>query len=200
VKSNDPAIALERLEWLSWAATVVIFIGIIVEGWGNIHFWERPPSIGELITELTADGLIGFGLLVEALGIGCAIIWTRREKTESDAAVAAANARAADAALKASEAEARVTVANLRIQEGEARRLMLGVRLMGMFTSKLGTRTFSRSCRNSEARMQTLSVMAIRRKLTRFVFYSGLGSMARDRSPIGCKASRKSHIHLLEFR
>lgn len=97
---KPPATALERLDWWSWRATIIIFVGIAIEAWGSIHFWSRPPSIPELLTTLTADGLIGGGLLIEAVCIVRAIVWTKAEKQEADKEIAAANERAAAANLE----------------------------------------------------------------------------------------------------
>lgn len=107
-KSNDPTAALESLERWSFGATIVILLGIVLEGWNTLYFWNPTETVGDILSKLIADALIGIGLLVEAICIVRAIFTTRREKQESDEKVSAANERAANAQKEAAEARERV--------------------------------------------------------------------------------------------
>jgi hypothetical protein len=99
-KKSDPTAALERLEWWSWRATIIILLGIAIEGWNAIHF-RAPGETGlEVFTKLAADVLVGLGLAIEAVCILRAIVETRKEKRESDERIAKANERASQAALE----------------------------------------------------------------------------------------------------
>jgi hypothetical protein len=147
---RSPTTALERLEWWSWLATIVILLGIVTEAWSAIHFWDLPPSIGELAATLIADGLIGAGLLIEVICILRAIVWTRREKNESDQQVAEANRRAFEAEERASSAdrkteELKAESLKLALQVEQAKRLA-GPRNLwddGMTDIKAATEPFS---------------------------------------------------------
>jgi hypothetical protein len=66
--------------------------------------WWFPPGLWERIGDTAGNALIGVGLAVEYIVIGKTIIASGEAKRESDAGVAAAEARAAEADRKAAEA------------------------------------------------------------------------------------------------
>lgn len=93
-QKNDPHTRLARLERWSGRATLLILAGIIIEIvlvlWFAHEFWERNWSI-------VANALIGIGLIAEYIVIGRTIVASGEAQLESDAKLAEALNRAANA-------------------------------------------------------------------------------------------------------
>jgi hypothetical protein len=81
--SADPVKVLERIEYISFVAALTAVVGILVETWNAFAFRFPGEQRLDLYSKLVADGLVAAGVTVEAICVVYAIVWTRREKTES---------------------------------------------------------------------------------------------------------------------
>ena len=88
IGSNDPDEKLELFEsWSGWA-TLVILLGIVLE---IFVLWDvYPPLWSERVWSTIADGLIGFGLIVEYAVIRLTIVASGESKAKADLRVAEA--------------------------------------------------------------------------------------------------------------
>jgi hypothetical protein len=91
--------SLER--WSGWA-TLLILAGILLD---IAILWWRLPWFSERIWATLANAFIGLGLMIEYIVIGRTIVASGEVKRESDAKIAAALERAAEAEARAAETE-----------------------------------------------------------------------------------------------
>jgi hypothetical protein len=101
-KTNDPHSALENLERASAAATLWILAGIVIElGW---VIWSAHGGL-EMAVGVSANALIGLGLIFEYVVIGRAIVASGEAQRESDEKISLADLNAAEANRAATEAQ-----------------------------------------------------------------------------------------------
>ncbi|MGO8833781.1 MAG: hypothetical protein ACLQE9_13335 [Roseiarcus sp.] len=94
---NDPHQKLESLERWSAHATLLIFLGIVIEI--GLLFWF-PHNAQERIGAITADAFIGTGLIVEYIVILRAIVASGEAERLSNEKIAESNRIAAEAQLE----------------------------------------------------------------------------------------------------
>jgi hypothetical protein len=105
-KIKDPNKALKNFERISADATLWIFFGIVLEIGILILVWFCNGKNGwEIFGSITANALIGYGLIREYVVLLRAMIATGAIKRQSDRKVAEANDRAAKADLARVELE-----------------------------------------------------------------------------------------------
>jgi hypothetical protein len=105
VQENDPHARLETLERWSGCATLLILLGILIEialvSWFGREFWEKVGTI-------TADALIGIGLVAEYIIILSTITATAEANRLSEL-------KNAELTARAEEANARAVAAKLEL-------------------------------------------------------------------------------------
>jgi hypothetical protein len=103
---SDPNRRLEILERWSGRATLLILAGILVD---ILVASLSSKSKVEFLAAISANSLIGLGLVIEYFVIARTIVASGEAKRLSDEKIAAANARAAEAQLELAKLEKKIT-------------------------------------------------------------------------------------------
>jgi hypothetical protein len=113
-KKSDPQQKLETLERWSARATLLILLGIVIEI-GSLLWFSHDPA--EMLVAVTANALIGIGLVVEYIVILRAIVASGEAQRLSDEKVAEANAQAAEANRARAELEVKLQPRSLNQEQ-----------------------------------------------------------------------------------